>query len=63
MAGRRPAWRGRLERRLWELLDEASPRDGAPLGRLLLDLKLGEDPVRVASKLDQLEARRKQRGA
>jgi hypothetical protein len=62
MAGR-ARWESRLERRLWELLEDAPPRDGAPLARVLMDLKRGADPVVVKSKLDQLEAKRKARQA
>lgn len=62
MAGRRPAWKVRLEKRLWELLDDAPPRDGAPLARVLIDLHAADaNPVRIKSRLDQLEERRKKR--
>ena len=64
MAGRRPAWKARLEKRLWELLEDAPPRDGAPLARVLIDLHAADaDQVKVKSRLDQLEERRQKRQA
>jgi hypothetical protein len=53
-----------LERRLWELLGEASPRDAAPLARVLMDLKAGAVSAGQArDALDELERKRATRQA
>lgn len=67
---RRQSWRVRLEAVLWEKLDEAPPRDAAPLARTLMELKgaataskpnASSKPVRSA--LSEFEKRRESRKA
>ena len=54
----------RIRAKVWEAMQQATPRDAAPLARILIDLERGTDqPQQVESTLTDLEERRKRRAA
>lgn len=53
----------RIRKIVWDAAEKASPRDVAPLARILLDLERDGDAEQAGSALSQLEERRKRRAA